>query len=272
MQAAFFDLDKTIIARSSGLMFGRDLYREGFISKRLLLRGIAAQFVYLLVGADEDKMEKMRGQVLAITKGWDQAKIREIVEEVMGDVITPVIYKEALELIREHQEAGRKVVIVSSSPEEIVIPLGHLLEVDEVIATRGCIDEEGRYTGELDFYCYGQGKVDEIKRMAAEEGIDLAGSYAYSDSVTDIPMLEAVGNPVVVNPDRALSRHASAAGWPVVHFEKPVTIRRRIADFAPSKRASVTGGVALSIFAAAGYIWVKRRGNLKFFASGTVNR
>lgn len=246
-------------------MFGRDLYRGGFIGKRMLMRGAAAQFVYLLVGAGENKMEKMREKVLALTKGWDQAKIREIVEEVMGEVITPVIYKEALELIREHQQAGRKVVIVSSSPEEIVIPIGGLLEVDDVIATRGRIDAEGRYTGELDFYCYGPGKVDEIKRMAAEQGIDLVNSYAYSDSVTDIPMLEAVGNPVVVNPDRALARHAEETGWPILNFEKPVTIRKRIADLAPSKRTTVTGGVALSLFAAAGYIWVKRKGKYQVF-------
>lgn len=261
MQGAFFDLDKTILARSSGLMLGRNLYREGLISKRTLLRGIAAQIVFLLVGADENKMEKIREQMLALTKGWDRARVQQIVEEVVGEVITPVIYKEALDLIEEHKSAGRKVYIISSSPEEIVIPLGHLLEVDEAIASRARIDEEGRYSGELEFYCYGPNKASAIQEIAKREGIDLAGSYAYSDSITDVPMLEVVGNPVAANPDRDLRKVAIERGWPVVRFVKPVTIRKRLADMASPKSAALTGGVALSVAAAVGgYVWLKKRG------------
>lgn len=261
VDAAFFDLDKTIIARSSGLAFGRDFYREGFISKRVLARGIAAQFVYLLVGADENKMEQMREKALALTKGWDSAKIREIIEEVMGEVITPIIFREAVELIRNHQIEGRKVYIVSSSPEEIVAPLARLLEVDGHIASRPGLDEEGHYTGELAFYCYGPNKAEAMTELADKDGIDLAGSYAYSDSATDVPMLEAVGHPVAVNADRALRKVAAEREWETLTFTNPVSIRKKIAELAPSPQARIiSGGVAVSVAAAAlGYIWLKRR-------------
>lgn len=261
MKAAFFDLDKTVIARSSGLAFGRDLYREGLISKRVLMRGIAAQFVYLLVGADENKMEQMREKVLALTKGWEKAKVESIVADVMGEVITPIIYREALDLIEKHKSEGTKVLIVSSSPEEIVKPLGDLLEVDGVIASRAQIDEKGRYTGELDFYCYGPNKVTAIKELAERDGIDLAKSYAYSDSITDLPMLEAVGHPVPANPDRELTKVATEKGWQIVRFTRPVTIRKRLAELAPSPKTTALGsGAALSLAAGvAGYLWLRRR-------------
>lgn len=260
MQAAFFDLDKTVIARSSGLLLGRNLYKEGLISKRLLLRGMAAQLIYLLVGADEGKMEQMRERALALTKGWEKAKIERIVEEVMGDVITPIIYKEASDLIDWHQGESRKVYIVSSSPQEIVQPLGVLLGVDGVIASRAKVDEEGRYTGELDFYCYGAFKAEAMQELAAREGIVLEESYAYTDSITDVPMLRAVGHPAAVNPDRELKKIALQEGWPVLNFTRPITIRKRLADLAPDKAPLVTGGLVVGLGAlAAGYLWASRR-------------
>ena len=258
MQAAFFDLDKTILARSSGLALGPNFYREGLISKRLLLRGMAAQIVFLLLGADESKMEKMRKKALELTKGWDRAKIQSIVEEVMGDVLQPIIYKEALELIREHQAEGRKVYIVSSSPLEIVAPLGNLLGVDGSLASRARVDEEGKYAGELEFYCYGASKVQAMQELADQEGIDLSESFAYSDSATDLPMLEAVGHPVATNPDRDLRRIAAERGWDVRNFERPVTIRKRISEI-PPRGAALGGGVALTIAGLAGFIWLRRR-------------
>lgn len=260
MESAFFDLDKTILARSSGLALGRNLYREGLISKRILLRSMVAHIVYLLVGADDNKMEKVRERALELTKGWEKVKIEQMVEEVLGDVIVPTIYKEALDLIEEHQAAGRKVYIVSSSPEEIVLPLARLLEVDGAIGSRGRVDEQGCYTGELDFYCYGEFKAEAIKELAQSEGVDLSNSYAYSDSITDLPMLEAVGNPVAANPDRELRRLAAERDWPIVRFAKPVTLRKRLAELAPPRTTVLTGGVALSLAAAfAGYVWLRKK-------------
>ncbi len=206
MEAAFFDLDKTVIATSSVMALGGTFYRDGLISKRTIVRGLYAQVVYLLVGADDNKMERMREAMLALTKGWDQQYVKELVRETLDVVLTPIIYAEALELIEEHRKAGRKTVIVSSSPAETVEPIGEYLGVDDVIATRARLDERGRYTGELEFYAYASHKADAIREMAVAEGLDLASSYAYSDSITDLPMLELVGHPVAVNPDRELAR------------------------------------------------------------------
>jgi HAD superfamily hydrolase (TIGR01490 family) len=263
VEAAFFDLDKTILARSGGLALGRNFYREGLISKRILLRGMASQIVYLLLGADENKMEKMRERALELTKGWHKAKVEQIVNEVMGDVLEPIIYKEALELIRKHQEEGRRVYIVSSSPEEIVLPLANLLGVDGTLASRVKIDDEGRYTGEMEFYCFGKYKAEAMRELAAEEGIELADSFAYTDSATDLPMLEAVGHPVITNAERELRRIAGKRGWAVVRFENPITIRKRLAGMAPERRTvAVTGGVALSA-AIAAFLLLRRRYELE---------
>ncbi len=133
------------------------------------------------MGADEAKMERVRLQALRLTEGWDKERVRDIVAEVLEEVISPLIYAEALELIHDHSAAGRLICIVSSSPEEIVEPLATMLRIDTYIATRPRI-VDGRYTGELDFYCYGVNKPEAIKELAVAKDIDLAGSFAYSDS------------------------------------------------------------------------------------------
>jgi len=181
VEAAFFDLDKTVIATSSVLALGGTFYRDGLISKRTIVRGLYAQVLYLLVGADENKMDKMREAMLALTRGWDQEHVKELVRETLDAVLTPIIYAEALDMIEEHRKAGRKTVIVSSSPAETVEPIGEYLGVDDVIATRALIDAGGRYTGELEFYAYAAQKAEAMREMAVAEGIDLASSYAYSD-------------------------------------------------------------------------------------------
>ena len=163
--AAFFDLDKTIIAKSSVLAFGRPLYRGGLLSKGAIVRSAYGQVVFMLVGADEAKMEKLRVAMLQLIKGWNQFDVAEIVRETLDDIVTPIIFGEALELIEEHQTAGRTVVIVSSAPEEVVRPLGEFLGVDDVIATRPEVDSRGNYTGELAFYGYGPYKADAIHEI-----------------------------------------------------------------------------------------------------------
>jgi HAD superfamily hydrolase (TIGR01490 family) len=229
VQAAFFDLDKTVIARSSTLAFGRPLYREGFIRRGELVKGVYAQLVYLLTGADEDKMEKMRATLLELTRGWEKERLARVVQETLSQIIDPIIYAEALDLIEEHLRAGRLVYVVSSSAEEIVAPIAGYLGIPNVIATVAKV-EDGKYTGELEFYAYGPDKREAILAEAASKGIDLAGSYAYSDSVTDIPMLEAVGHPYAVNPDRALRAEAARREWPVLEFRDPVSLRQRLRE------------------------------------------
>ncbi len=255
--AAFFDLDKTIIAKSSVLAFGRPLYKEGLLSKRTIVRSAYGQVVFMLVGADEAKMEKLRVAMLQMIKGWSQPEVAEIVRETLDDVVTPIVFSEALDLIREHQAAGRSVVIVSSAPEEVVRPIGEFLGVDDVIATRAEVDADGIYTGELSYYGYGPYKAEAITTLAAREGFDLTECYAYSDSVTDEPMLRAVGHPVAVNPDRDLARLAKEEGWPAVHFVRPVRLRDRLP--APSRPVLAAGGALAAGAGAATWWWLRRR-------------
>jgi HAD superfamily hydrolase (TIGR01490 family) len=254
MEAAFFDLDKTVIAKSSVLAFGRPFYKEGLLSRATLVRGLYAQVVYMLVGADEQKMERVRTSMLALTRGWDQAKVSGIVRETLDEIVSPIIFAEALDLFDQHHRAGRKVFIVSSSPIEIVEPLGKYLGVDEVIATRGRVDPEGRYTGELDFYAYGPHKAEAMRQIAEEQGIDLRESYAYSDSVTDEPMLAAVGHPVAVNPDKELMRVARDRGWEVREFRRPVRLRDRV-PVPPAGPTAAVGGALLAAGAAVALWW-----------------
>lgn len=229
MEAAFFDLDKTIVARSSPLALGRSFFREGLISRSWLIKSVYAQLLFHLMGADENKMERMQEAAAKMTEGWEVEKVRQVVEEVLEEVISPLIYAEALELIHDHRAVGRLICIVSSSPAEIVEPLAGLLGVDRYIASKPRI-EEGKYTGELDFYAYGPHKVEAIKELADEHGTDLKHCFAYSDSVTDLPMLEAVGNPVVVNPDKELRKLAEDRGWGIEEFRNPVTLRDKFPD------------------------------------------
>ena len=251
--AAFFDLDKTVIAKSSTLAFGRPFYRGGLVNRRAVLKSSFAQFVYLLQGADEDSMDKMRDYLKALCAGWSVQQVHDIVAETLHELIDPLVYAEAVELFAEHRAAGREVVLVSSSGEEVVGPIGEMLGVDRVIAT-SMVVEDGHYTGEIAFYAYGEGKQIAIKALAAERGWDLADCYAYSDSATDVPMLEAVGHPVAVNPDKALRKLAAENDWPVRVFAKPVRASRRVPTppgppIAYAGIAAVAALIALAWFA-----------------------
>jgi len=250
VEAAFFDLDKTVIASASMVAFGRRFYDAGMISRRTVLRGLWGQLVYLHLGASEEKLTRMRETVLALTRGWDQGKVSAIVEDALTSVVEPIIYAEALELMADHRRAGRRIVIVSASPEEIVNPIGRLLDVDDVLASRSQVDHEGRYTGEMAFYAYGPFKVDAMEDLAARRGIDLAASFAYSDSYTDLPMLEAVGHPVAVNPDRPLAKAARDRGYEVRSFARPVRLRNRLPAHTGQATGVAAGVAALGLGAA----------------------
>ena len=180
MEAAFFDLDKTVIAKPSMVAFGRPLYDAGMISRWLIVRAMWSNLLFHYLGADEERMIKFKESALRITRGWDQALISGVVRDALHEVIDPIVYDEALELIREHRAAGRRVFIISASPEEIVAPLAQYLGVDEAIASRAELDDDGRYTGEVEFWSYGPYKADAIVETAERYGIDLDASYAYS--------------------------------------------------------------------------------------------
>ena len=259
MEAAFFDLDKTVIAKASMVAFSGPLHRAGLVSRRLLLRAAWGQLIYAQFGASPARLDKLRDSVLRLTRGWGRDEVSQIVEEALVEVIEPIVFEEALDLIRQHRAAGRKVFIVSASPEEIVAPLARFLGVDEAIATRAEIDAGGRYTGRTETYCYGPEKVVAIDAVARRDGIDLAASYAYSDSASDRPMLEAVGNPVVVNPDRELLRTARRRGWEVRHFAHRVPLRARVPMPAPRHAAVGGGAVALALGAGVVVRWWRYR-------------
>ncbi len=255
--AAFFDLDKTIIARSSTLAFSRPFQAGGLISRRAALRSAYAQFVYLVGGADHDQMERMRQFMSQLCAGWDVATVKEIVADTLHNIVDPLVYDEAVSLIEEHHLAGRDVVIVSASGSEVVEPIGQMLGADTVVATRMEV-EDGAYTGEIAFYAYAEEKARAIRQLADEVGYDLEECYAYSDSITDVHMLEAVGHPYAVNPDRELRKVAQARGWPVLVFTRPVTLRSRVLPPAkPTLAALAVGGVV----AVSGVLWagVRRR-------------
>ncbi|PRH78926.1 HAD-IB family hydrolase [Streptomyces solincola] len=259
--AAFFDLDKTVIAKSSTLTFSKSFYQGGLINRRAVLRTAYIQFVFLAGGADHEQMERMRAYLSALCKGWDVRQVKELVAETLHDLIDPIIYDEAASLIEEHHAAGRDVVIVSTSGAEVVEPIGALLGADRVVATRMVVGEDGRFTGEVEYYAYGPTKAEAVRELAEAEGYDLARCYAYSDSATDLPMLEAVGHPYAVNPDRALRRAATARDWPVLVFNRPVRLKQRLPAFRmPPRPALVVAAAAVSAAAAtAGLVWYAAR-------------
>jgi HAD superfamily hydrolase (TIGR01490 family) len=256
--AAFFDLDKTIIAKSSTLAFTKPFQAGGLISRRAVLRSAYAQFVYHVGGADHDQMEKMRRFLSSLSAGWDVQTVRDIVAETLHHVVDPLVFDEAVSLMEEHHLAGRDVIIVSASGSEVVEPIGELLGADGVVATQMRI-VDGRYTGEIDYYAYGANKAIALQRLAEEHSYDLSRSYAYSDSITDIHMLEVVGHPSAVNPDRDLRREALARGWPVLVFTRPVALRGRVR--LPQHRptlAALAFGTAAALSGAV-YVTVRRR-------------
>ena len=264
LEAAFFDLDKTVIAKASMVAFGRPFYHGGLINRRTALRALYGELVYLHIGASEQKLNRIRESVLRLIKGWHRDRVCEIVAEAIEAIVEPIIFAEAADLIDWHHDQGRFVVIVSASPEEIVTPLSRFLGADDCIASKARVDDQGRYTGKMQFYAFGPFKAEAMDALAAERGIDLAASYAYTDSYTDLPMLEAVGHPVAVNPDRVLNRYAREHEFEVLHFSQTVSlwsrVRDRIGAVPPRPAIAVSAGaVALGVGAAATGWWLGSR-------------
>jgi HAD superfamily hydrolase (TIGR01490 family) len=258
-EAAFFDLDKTVIARSSTLAMGRTFFRDGLLSSAMVLKTLYAQAVYQLVGADHERMEQARHAALELTRGWEADRVRHLVRETMEEVIAPLAYQEALDLIAEHRRAGRDVWLISSSGEEIVEPFADYLGIRNVIATRSGLDDEGRYDGTLEFYAYAGAKATAIRQVAEARGYDLARCYAYSDSITDLPMLSVVGHPTAANPDRELRAAAVAMGWDIREFHSPVRLRDRLPDVPGPQGQLVAGVVGAVVIGAMVWRFTSRR-------------
>ncbi|MBW0256260.1 HAD family phosphatase [Cellulomonas sp. PS-H5] len=255
--AAFFDLDKTVIATSAASAFARPFLSGGLLTRRAALRSAAAQLAFLLGSATEGRTERVRAQLSAMVAGWDVERVSSIVAASLQEAIGPVVYAEALDLVAEHHAAGHDVVVVSASSAELVEPIAELIGADEVIASRMGV-ADGRYTGEIAFYAYGPAKADAMRELAERRGYDLAASSAYTDSATDAPMLRVVGHGYVVNPDRALRRLAGREGWTPLVFRRHVAVgagRRRAALrqlTGPAARRGVLVAGAAALVAAAG--------------------
>lgn len=247
--AAFFDLDKTIIATSSVFAFNKSFLGEGLLSRRSVLELAYTQLAYSLSGADDDQMAKVRQAMATATKGWEPEKVERIVTEALTEIVRPTVFAEAQDLLDEHRALGHDLVIVSASGEELVAPISRMLGADHYAGTRMTRDADGRYGGEIEFYCQGKGKAEAVRAFAQRYGYDLESSYAYSDSSTDLPMLEEVGHPTAINPDRTLRREALERGWPILTFENPTPL---LPTFEPATGPIVgVGSILFAVGAAA---------------------
>ncbi len=253
VEAAFFDLDKTVIAKASIMAFARDFRRQGLLTRRSMAKGLWLQLVYVQLGAGSKKLTHARQSVLSLTRGWDQAQVRQVVGEKLSAAIDPITFAEAKDLIAEHRQAGRVVYLVSAAPAEIVEPVAQHLGAHGAIASVARVGADGCYTGDLERYAYGQEKAALIHHLAGRDGLDLAASFAYSDSATDLPMLEIVGHPVAVNPDRPLRRIAQLRGWPILRFQRLLEPALVLGAHARARGGRIRrGSAAAAVVAAAG--------------------
>ena len=216
-RAAFFDLDRTFIRRSSALALAGAFRERGIISRRQLVKAGVWQLLFAARGADPQTVTNGIADGIALIRGVPAADVEQMATDAVDTVLRPLVYPDALVLAQEHRRRGEPVYLVTASLEEIVAPFAVALGLDGVIASIGEIDADGRYTGAVVRACHGEGKAVAIGEL---EGVDLAGSTAYSDGVADLPLLEAVGHPVAVNADRALRRIAAARGWPLLDFRR----------------------------------------------------
>lgn len=215
--AAFFDLDRTLIASSSSLALAEPFYRRGLIGRGQLAKAKVARALFARFGAGHGRAGQTADSAMAILKGLPTSVLREIVEEAWLPVLRPLVYREPLELAAAHAWRGELVLIVSGALQEVGDRVASELRFDGALGSRA-ETRDGVYTGRLERRLLGQGKADALVELAAERDIDLAASTAYSDSHSDLPFLEVVGGPVTVNPDRGLRRIAAERGWPVRTF------------------------------------------------------
>lgn len=235
---AFFDLDKTLMEGSSAFQFGRAAYRRGMLTRRQLARDLWANIRFRLEGTTDESTAALRDRVFESIAGQRVTDLARLTPDVLAGVL-PRLYAQMLHVAWEHQDAGRPVFIVTAASQEMAEMLAHVLHFDGGIGTRSEV-HDGVYTGKpAGPFTYREGKAEAIRQVAAERGIDLAQSYAYSDSESDLPMMRAVGHPVAVNPDAALEREARDEGWQIMRFDK---LGRRLRLAALAAGVGLVGG------------------------------
>lgn len=237
--AAFFDLDRTLMAGSSGMAWVRASFEAKLISRGQMLRWARDGLVFRLRGSTEEATREAMGRISSILRGTSARDLERLGPQVLAGVL-PRIYPEMLAEVHSHQDADRPTFIVSAAGHDLVEQVAHVLGMEGGIGTRYDVDGDGLFTGRLDGpFMYGEGKLEGMRGFADAHGIDLADSWAYSDSASDLPMLRAVGNPVAVNPDARLNEVARAEGWRVMRFEK---LGRRLAVAGATLTAAAVGG------------------------------
>ena len=226
--AAFFDLDRTLIRRSSVLALAGTFRKRGLISRVDLLKSAWFQLLFAVRGASAERVRFAAEDGMRLLEGFSVEKLQHLVGDAMEPVLRPLVYAEPLRLVQQHRERGERVYIVSATLQEIVQYIADDLGFDGAVGST-CEIANGAYTGKPLRAAHGEGKAQAVRELAAAEGLDLAACTAYSDSFTDVPFLEAVGSAVVVNPDAALRRTARERGWPVLEFSErlfPSPVRR----------------------------------------------
>jgi HAD superfamily hydrolase (TIGR01490 family) len=244
--AAFFDLDRTLISGSSTFVFGIAAWRGGLVQRRQFARDAFAALNFRFAGASDETSHGVRDRILGAVQGVRYDDLVGLNTDIVPKLMERV-RPEAKQLVDMHRHAGRATYIVSASPVELVNPLAGALGMTAGIGTVSEI-ADGVYTGKLAGpFCYGEGKVEAITELARWEGLDLAQCYAYSDSASDLPMLEAVGHPVAVNPDAKLERIANRRGWPIVIFSRRTKAVVRRTTQAAGAASLAAGSFALGL-------------------------
>ncbi len=239
VRAAFFDLDKTLMAGSSGVFFARAAYESGMISRARLARDLYENLRFRLRGSTDDRADAVRERVGEMIAGVPVSELRRLSPRVLAGVL-PRLYPEMLERAYAHQDEGMAVYILTAASQEMAEVLAHVLSFDGGLGSRSEI-VDGRYTGRpAGPFNYREGKVHAMRELAERQRIDLEASYAYSDSESDLPMLRVVGHPVVVNPDAELRAIAIAEGWEMIHLDR---LPRRLKMIGAITAAAVVGGL-----------------------------
>ncbi len=245
--AAFFDLDKTLMEGSSAFQFGRAAYKAGLLSRRQLISDGWANLRFRLQGSSDATTHALRDRISASLKGTRVRDLERLGPDVLARIL-PRVYPRMLEVAYEHQDAGRRVYICTAASQDLAEMLAHVLTFDGGIGSQFSKVEDGCYTGEpTGLFVYGADKARAVKRLADRDGIDLSESYAYSDSSSDLPMLRAVGHPVVVNPDKELLAEARENGWQVLRFDR---LGRRLKTVVGLAGAAAVGGVGSAMLVA----------------------
>lgn len=247
--AAFFDLDRTLMQGSSAFQFGRAAYRAGLMSRRQLMADGLANLRFRLRGSTDEATHALRDRISESLRGVRVRDMERLGAPVLARVL-PRVYPQVLSIAHEHQDAGRQTFITTAASQELADILAQVLAFDGGIGSQFSKVSDGVYTGEpTGLFIYGPEKAKAIERLATERGFDLSESYAYSDSASDLPMLELVGHPVVVNPDRDLLRIARERRWHVLRCDR---LGRRLKTAVALGGAAVAGGIGSAALAAKG--------------------